>query len=274
MARRTGLVGLGMIAALMVSLLPAAPLQGTSATAGWSVGVESWVTDLHTDERLARQPDRPWQPGAAGGDDAIVIDPTKRYQTMVGFGASMTDSSAYLLSQLPAGRRKSIMTELFSTRKGIGLSMLRQPMGASDFAVHEAYSYDDQPTGDTDRDLSDFSIAHDRAHILPRLREAYALNPTISFMASPWSAPGWMKGNESLIQGSLLPKYHDAYAQYFVEFIKAYAKAGVPTDYVSMQNEPLYEPEDYPGMGVMPPQAATFLGRHLGPALDEAGLER
>jgi O-glycosyl hydrolase len=151
--------------------------------------------------------------------------------------------------------------------------MLRQPMGASDFAVGSAYSYDDQPAGRTDRDLSDFSIAHDRAYILPRLREAYALNPRLSFMATPWSAPGWMKDNDSLVQGSLKKTYEKAYAEYFVAFIKAYARAGIPTDYVSLQNEPLYEPADYPGMGVMPDQAARFLGRQLGPALDRAGLD-
>ena len=92
-------------------------------------------------------------------------------------------------------------------------------------------------------------------------------------MASPWSAPGWMKDTDSLVQGSLRQKYEKAYAQYFVKFVRAYAKAGIPTDYVSLQNEPLYEPEDYPGMGVMPDQAARFLGRHLGPALDRAGLD-
>ena len=266
-----GLTGFGLAAVLAVTALPV-PVDAISPSRGWSSGVDSWVTDLNTDQRLARQPALGWQDGP-GGRDAIVVDPTRRYQTMTGFGASMTDSSAYVLSGLPAKTRRSIMTDLFSSREGIGLSMLRQPMGASDFAVGQAYSYDDQPAGQTDRDLSEFSIAHDRAYILPRLREAYAINPRISFMASPWSAPGWMKDNDSLVQGSLLPKYHEAYAQYFVKFVKAYAKAGVPTDYVSLQNEPLYEPEDYPGMGVMPDQAATFLGRHLGPALDRAGLD-
>lgn len=272
MARRTRLVALGVIVVLVLSLVSASPMRGTPDVPGWSAGVESWVTDLSTDQRLERQPVQRWRQRPASRDDAIVIDPTRRYQTMVGFGASMTDSSAYVLSRLPAGTRTSIMTELFSTRDGIGLSLLRQPMGASDFAVRKAYSYDDQPAGQTDRDLSDFSIAHDRAYILPRLREAYAINPKISFMASPWSAPGWMKDTDSLITGSLLPQHHKAYAQYFVELIEAYANAGIPTDYVSMQNEPLYQSEDYPGMEVMPPQAATFLGRHLGPALDQAGL--
>lgn len=268
-----------VVGAALVPRASASPPAGGSGgsnaggSSGWSSGVDSWVTDLNTDQRLARQPALRWQSGAASAESAIVVDPTRRYQRMVGFGASMTDSSAYVLSGLPAAKRKAIMTDLFSPTDGIGLSMLRQPMGASDFAVKKAYSYDDQPTGETDRDLSDFSIAHDKAYILPRLREAYALNPEISFMASPWSAPGWMKDSDSLITGSLRKKYEQAYAQYFVKFIKGYAKAGIPTDYVSMQNEPLYEPENYPGMGVMPPQAARFLGRSLGPALDRAGLD-
>jgi glucosylceramidase len=266
-----GLIGAGLAAALVVTAIPA-PVAATPSRPAWSSGVDSWVTDLNTDQRLERQSRLLWERGAVD-DDTIVIDPARRYQTMTGFGASMTDSSAYVLSRLPAKARKSIMTDLFSTREGIGLSMLRQPMGASDFAVGEASSYDDQPAGKTDRDLSDFSIAHDRAYILPRLREAYAINPDLTFMASPWSAPGWMKDTDSLVQGSLRQKYEKAYAQYFVKFVRAYAKAGIPTDYVSLQNEPLYEPEDYPGMGVMPDQAARFLGRHLGPALDRAGLD-
>ncbi|GAA3692207.1 hypothetical protein GCM10022204_04450 [Microlunatus aurantiacus] len=265
-----GLTGLGLAVLLALGVVPAPAVA--APTPGWSTGVDSWVTDLNTDQRLARQSRLRWERGSVG-DDAIRIDPTRRYQTMTGFGASMTDSSAYALSQLPARTRRATMTDLFSTTDGIGLSMLRQPMGASDFAVGEAYSYDDQPAGRTDRDLSDFSIAHDRAYVLPRLREAYALNPRLTFMASPWSAPGWMKDTDSLVQGSLRQKYERAYAQYFVKFVRAYAKAGIPTDYVSLQNEPLYEPADYPGMGVMPDQAARFLGRHLGPALDRAGLD-
>ena len=100
--------------------------------------------------------------------------------------------------------------------------MLRQPMGASDFAVGRAYSYDDQPAGQTDPDLSDFSVEHDRAYILPRLREALRLNPRMAVMATPWSAPGWMKDSDSMITGSLLPAYHQTYADYFAHFIKAY----------------------------------------------------
>ncbi|HEY5979829.1 MAG TPA: discoidin domain-containing protein [Microlunatus sp.] len=245
--------------------------MATRSTPAWSDGVDSWVTDLNTDQRLARQPTLRWRSGV-GDQDPVLVDPTRRYQTMAGFGASMTDSSAYVLSKLPVRTRTSIMNDLFATGDGIGLSLLRQPMGASDFTVGKPYSYDDQPAGQTDPDLSEFSIAHDRAHILPRLREAYALNPELGFMASPWSAPGWMKDSDALITGSLKPQYHQAYADYFVRFVRAYETAGIPTDYVSLQNEPLYEPEDYPGMWVLPDQAAAFLGGSLGPALHRAGL--
>src|SRR4051794_31532715 len=146
----------------------AVPQLATDAR--WSAGVESWVTDLTTDQRLSRRSSLTWQTGAGAEGQRIVVDPTRRYQTMVGFGASMTDSSAHLLTRLPNRARRDTMRSLFSPTDGIGLSMLRQPMGASDFAVRGAYTYDDQPTGQTDADLSEFSIRHDRAAILPRLR--------------------------------------------------------------------------------------------------------
>ena len=150
--------------------------------------------------------------------------------------------------------------------------MLRQPMGASDFAVNGSYSYDDMPAGQTDPDLSAFSIDHDKAYIIPRLREALRINPKLTMMASPWSAPGWMKSSDSMITGSLKREYYDAYARYFVKFLKGYRAAGLPTDYISVQNEPLYEPGDYPGMGVPASASAEFIGKYLGPTLAKSGL--
>ena len=268
-SRRVLVVGV----CLALGLSMTAAVDPAGASRGWSPGVDSWVTDLDTNQRLDEGPRTRWRrgPGAAGA--TIVVDPTRAYQTMAGFGASMTDSSAYVLSeQLSPRVRRQTMRELFSPGEGIGLSMLRQPMGASDFAVEKAYSYDDQPPGQSDPDLSDFSIRHDRAYILPRLREALALNPRLSFMASPWSAPGWMKSSGSMIKGWLRPDYHQAYADYFARFIKAYRRAGIPTHYVSMQNEPLHEPSDYPGMLVFPDQAVVFTAAHLAPTLEREGL--
>src|SRR5689334_21274824 len=100
--------------AMGAASVPQAQALPPAQNAGGGSGVESWVTDLNTDQRLSRQPTLRWQAGATEADDGIVVDPTRRYQAMVGFGASMTDSSAYVLSQLPAARRKAIMADLFS----------------------------------------------------------------------------------------------------------------------------------------------------------------
>jgi O-glycosyl hydrolase len=236
-------------------------------------GVESWVTDLNTAQRLTPQPAQSWQSGAGPAGSTVVVDPTRRYQTMTGFGASMTDTSAWVLTnKLSEAARLKTMNALFSPDQGIGLSMLRQPMGASDFAVNGSYSYDDMPAGKTDPNLSSFSIAHDQAYIIPRLREALQINPSLTMMANPWSAPGWMKTSDSMITGSLKPEFYDAYAKYFVKFLMGYRAAGLPTNYVSVQNEPLYEPWDYPGMSVPAKTSAEFIGKYLGPALAKGGL--
>ena len=140
-ARRASLV---VAFVLAVTGLAAASAGAAPGADGWSPTVESFVTDLATDQRLAEQPAVAWHSGPGTAAQTIVVDPNRTYQTMTGFGASMTDSSAYVLSKLPTRTRNQIMTELFSPTKGIGLSMLRQPMGASDFAVDKAYSYDDR----------------------------------------------------------------------------------------------------------------------------------
>jgi O-glycosyl hydrolase len=256
----------------------AAPLGASVSTAGGGSGpggrgVESWVTDLNTSQRLAPQPVQGWESGAGPAGSTVVVDPTRRYQRMTGFGASMTDTSAWVLTnKLSEATRRQTMRELFSPGRGIGLSMLRQPMGASDFAVNGSYSYDDMPAGQTDPGLSAFSIDHDRAYIIPRLREALRINPALTLMANPWSAPGWMKTSDSMITGSLKPEYYDAYAKYFVRFLEGYRALGLPTDYVSVQNEPLFEPGDYPGMRVPANASAEFIGKYLGPAVAKSGV--
>jgi glucosylceramidase len=202
----------------------------------------------------------------------IRVDESVQYQTIDGFGASLTDSSAWLLDRKMAKeQRKELLETLFGTKKGIGLSVLRQPMGASDFALAD-YSYDDVAVGEKDPKLAKFSIEHDRAYIIPLLKEALALNPNLKIIASPWSPPGWMKTSQSMIQGALLPEAYPAFANYFVKFIKAYADAGVPIYAITLQNEPLNIPGNYPGMGMTAIEQAAFLRDHLGPALREAGL--
>ena len=207
----------------------------------------------------------------------ITVNDAVKYQQMDGFGASLTDSSAWLMwNKLTEAQRKEALQMLFSPTKGIGLSILRQPMGASDFALTE-YSYDDlppgQPFGTSDPDLKYFSIEHDRAYILPLLREALARNPNLKIFASPWSPPGWMKTSGSMTQGALLPSAYPAFAKYFVRFVNEYEAAGVPIYAITMQNEPKFIPNDYPGMIFTAPEQTEVLANHVGPAFRDAKLK-
>jgi glucosylceramidase len=203
----------------------------------------------------------------------IRVDESTKYQTIDGFGASLTDSSAWLLDKkLSPQQRAEAFDMLFDPQKGIGLSILRQPMGASDFALSD-YSYDDVAAGEKDFKLEKFSIEHDRAYIIPLLKQALARNPNLKIVASPWSPPGWMKTSQSMIFGALLPEAYPAFANYFVKFIQAYEAEGIPIYAITMQNEPLNIPGNYPGMGMTAVEQAAFLRDHLGPALKAARLK-
>jgi glucosylceramidase len=203
----------------------------------------------------------------------ITVNDHVKYQRIDGFGASLTDSSAWLLwNKLTAPQRDATFHMLFSSDTGIGLSVLRQPMGASDFAI-SAYSYDDMPAGQSDSDLQHFSIDHDRAYIIPLLRQALALNPHLKIIGTPWSPPGWMKTSDSMIRGSLLPAAYPALAKYFVRFVQEYEAAGVPIYAITPQNEPLNVPGDYPGMEMTAREQTEFVAKHLGPAFRDARLK-
>lgn len=203
----------------------------------------------------------------------IHVNDSIRYQSIDGFGASLTDSSAWLLwNKLSEAQREEALVKLFDPQNGLGLSVLRQPMGSSDFALDD-YSYDDVPAGDSDPDLKRFTIERDKRYIIPILKQALALNPQLKIIASPWSPPAWMKTSQSMIQGSLLPTAYQPLARYFVKFVEAYEQQGVPIYAVTMQNEPLNVPNDYPGMNMTAPEQTIFLRDHLGPAFRDADLK-
>jgi glucosylceramidase len=203
----------------------------------------------------------------------ISVSDSATYQQIDGFGASITDSSAWLLSQkLTPAQRSALLKQLFDTKQGIGLAILRQPMGSSDFS-REDYSYDDMPPGESDPELKHFTIERDRQYILPVLREALSVNPNLRIIASPWSPPGWMKTSGSMIGGTLLPTSFAPLARYFVRFVEAYEADGVPIFAVTPQNEPRNIPSDYPGMGMTAEEQATFVRDYLGPAFRDAHLK-
>jgi glucosylceramidase len=200
------------------------------------------------------------------GARTIAVDPAATYQEIEGFGASLTDSSAWLIYRfLNASERQAVLTDLFDPVNGIGLSYLRQPMGSSDFRLQN-YSYDDLPAGVyTDYSLNYFSIAYDESYIVPTLEQILAINPNVRIMGSPWSPPVWMKDSGQIGGGHLKNDVYSTYANYFVKFIQAYAAHGIAIDAVTLQNEPHNEPWGSPGCR-MEPADQIKLVKEMGPA--------
>ncbi len=202
----------------------------------------------------------------------VIVNLSTTYQEIEGFGASLTDSSAWLIHEfLNASERQAVLTDLFDPVNGIGLSYLRQPMGASDFRLQE-YTYNDLPAGvSSDYDLSYFSIAYDENYIIPTLKEILAINPGVRIMGSPWSPPAWMKNSQSLGWGYLKSNVYTAYANYFVRYIQAYAAHGISIHAVTLQNEPYYEPGTYGGCR-MEPADQIKLVKLMGPAFAQNNI--
>jgi glucosylceramidase len=220
----------------------------------------------------------------------VNVDDAQRFQEIDGFGASLTDSAAWLFAKkLPPAQADAAFKTLFSRKDGIALGILRQPIGSSDLAV-TSYSFDDlcqqatkactTPPGVSDPELAHFSLAHDQEYILPELRKALAINPALHVMLTPWSPPGWMKNTGSMIgvgadgkqKAMLRPEFHDAFAQYLVKTIEGYQSAGVPIWALSVQNEPLAAQTNFSAMYMESSEQADFFGSALAPALAAAHL--
>lgn len=211
--------------------------------------------------------------GVPSAGPVITVNPSTTYQQMDGFGASLTDSSAWLVAnKLTPAQQSSLWQSLFSRSAGIGISFLRQPMGASDFSASGNYSYDDVPPGQSDPNLANFSIAHDTAYIIPLLQQALAVNPAIKVVAVPWSPPAWMKTSGTMNGGNMNTAYFSSLGQYFVKFVQAYQQQGVPMYAVLPQNEPLNSNPSYPTEYLAATDEATFIGANLGPAFAAVGL--
>jgi glucosylceramidase len=246
--------------------------QSPQASAG---GPSVEVVETTGDQTMLLQAQPSVKFAAAGnaGSLVIAVDATTQYQQMDGFGGSLTDSSAWLIwNKLSASQQTTLMQQLFSSTAGIGISFLRQPMGATDFSASGNYSYDDMPASQTDPNLTNFSVAHDSAYIIPLLRQAMSINPNIKVVALPWSPPAWMKLSATMNGGNMNTAYFPSLAQYFVNFVEAYQQQGIPIYALSVQNEPLYSTTGYPSESLAANDEATFIANNLGPALNNAGL--
>jgi glucosylceramidase len=202
----------------------------------------------------------------------ITLDQDETMQEMEGFGAALTESSAYVLStKLKPDQRTELLRELFGREAGIGISYLRIAMGTSDFSL-EDFTYNDLKEGETDIELEHFSVEKDKKYLIPVLKEILTISPDIKIMASPWSAPAWMKTNAKLAGGKLKPEYYKTYANYFLKYLKAYEKEGIPIDAISIQNEPLHEAA-YPSMRMEATEQIDFINNHLGPLFAKENIK-
>lgn len=243
--------------------------HSSQAASSAGKGVSVWLTTADLQTHLAQQADVHFSTGSASGIITISVNENQTDQQMTGFGASLTDGSAWLIyNKMSKGQRDALMQGLFSPTNGIGLNFLRQPIGASDLTTPASgeYSYDDVPKGQTDPNLTHFSISHDEAYIIPLLKQALQINPNLKIMATPWSPPGWMKSTDSMEGGTLNADAYTPYANYFVKYIQAYQAQGIPIYAVTVQNEPLYQPVGYPGMSFPADQEANFIANYLAPA--------
>lgn len=252
--------------------------SATAAAMAISTRVPAWASETGApvrvwstfrDKRYAPSAPLTWKPASEIAADAIVLDPSATRQEILGFGGALTDATCYVLSQLNESERQAVMDELFSPSK-MALNVCRTCIGASDYS-RNAYTYDD--SDQPDPELKKFSIDHDKAYILPVLRDARKLNPELFLFSSPWSPPGWMKASGTILGGNMRKHSYEPYARYFLKFLEAYKADGVSIDAVTVQNE-----VDADQDGRMPAcewgqeYEIEFVKGHLGPKLRAAGL--
>ena len=251
---------------------PIAPLQPPGT--GPEVQVTQTTGDLS--ERLARLRGVSFAGPPPAGLPLITVDESQRYQRFTGVGGAMTDSSAWLIyDELDPPTRTALMNDLFGTT-GIDSSFTVVPMGGSDFTrTGQPYTYDDVSAGQSDPRLTQFSIAHDESYILPALREMLTVNPQTTLMATPWTAPPWMKANDSFDDqngaGTLNPSAFQPFADYFVKFLQAYAAQGVPITAIAPENEP-NSPAQFPAMNFPTYSEAQWITQNLEPSLEAANF--
>ncbi|MFV5690138.1 glycoside hydrolase family 30 protein [Flavobacterium sp. ZT3R25] len=233
--------------------------------------VDFWLTKGNQTVNLQKQTSVLAFGTAYNNYAAIEVDDSQTFQSIDGFGYTLTGGSAQVINLLNAQKRQELLQELFGANENsIAISYLRISIGASDMNA-TPFTYDDLPSGQTDVNLDNFSLAPDKTDLIPMLKEIVTINPKIKIMATPWSPPVWMKDNNNFVGGSLKPQYYGVYAQYFVKYIQKMKAEGITIDAITPQNEPLH-PGNNPSMLMLALQQADFIKNHLGPAFQTANL--
>jgi glucosylceramidase len=234
--------------------------------------VEVWLTTPDKSALFARQQPLAFDAASPNANPTITVDDRRRFQPIDGFGFALTGGSAQHLIHMDTASRAAILRELFTTdANGIGISYLRLTIGASDLNAR-VFTYDDLPDGETDSDMRRFDLGPDRDDVIPVMHEILKLAPGIKILASPWTAPAWMKTNGKFKGGKLKSECYAAYARYFVKYIRGMAAEGIKIDAITVQNEPL-NPKNTPSLVMEAAEEADFIKNHLGPAFHAAGIK-
>ena len=245
--------------------------MGLALSAQQPAPVQFWLTNADRSQLISQQPQSPEVHPVGNEPPSIQIGDAEVDQTVDGFGFAMTGGSAQLIHAMAAAPRHALLQQLFGRGPAdAGISYLRVSVGSSDMNAH-VFTYDDLPSGQTDTSLAHFTLAEDATDLIPVLKEVLQIDPSLSILASPWSAPSWMKTNDAVKGGSLKPEDYPVYAAYLVRYLQAMRAAGVPIAALTMQNEPLND-HNTPSMVMQADEQAAFLRDHLGPALQAAGL--
>ena len=198
----------------------------------------------------------------------VFVDPSRKFQTMLGIGGALTDASAEVFAKLPRPKQQEILNAYFDDKKGIGYTLGRTNIHSCDFSSG-SYTY----VNEGDKALQSFSVSHDKQFRIPFIKQALAAaGGKLTLFASPWSPPAFMKSNNDMLHGGKLkPEFYQSWASYYTKFVKAYEREGIPIWGISVQNEPMatqrwesciYSAED----------ERDFLKNYLGPTMKREGL--
>jgi len=250
---------LGIVALMSASLVKA------------QTGAAFWLTKQDRSALFAQQSTIPYSK-ETNSYPTIQINEKETFQSMDGFGYSLTGGSAQHIIRMSGKARAALLKELFATDgKDIGVSYIRLSIGASDLN-EKVFSYNDLPEGEKDVAQTKFDLGPDRADVIPVMKEILKINPKIKILGSPWSPPLWMKTAYDARGGQLKPEYYASYALYFVKYIQQMKKEGIRIDAITIQNEPLH-PGNNPSLLMVAPDQALFIKKHLGPAFQQAKIE-
>ncbi len=244
-------------------LIPASYSQNNPVTV--------YTTAENTNYRLTKTSDssRFWDnPQPPETQVCIIVDPTHHFQTLLGIGGAITDASAETYAKLPADVQKKFLDSYYDTEKGIGYTLGRTNIQSCDFSSG-SYTY----VSDESKDLKSFSIDHDRKYRIPLIHQVIAAaGGRLTMYVSPWSPPAWMKDNHDMLHGGkLLPEFRQSWANYYVKFIQAYEKEGIPVWGLTVQNEPLAK-QTWESCNYTAEEERDFIREYLGPTLKSQGM--